>query len=243
MKGASGQAAFTHAAQVLTMAIDARPTFARAYVERSNATHAARSTQITGVSSSTPDSGALERSTQDLRMAESLGLESSRLLDGLGYSDLLLGITAGRPELIEGRITYIQRALARDPDEVVSRLNLGMGLLAAQRVDEARHAYERAMLSALHYDAEAANQERRPPEDLRNDPGARVGLRWPDRLADPRRQHRAGNCRRSSRDEAVHRRLGDSSHRSPIWAIWRALGDAPTGGPAGPTSGRVAECR
>ena len=168
LNSASGQESYKEAERLLTRAIDARPTFARAYVERSGATFQAGSTQVPGVPSSISSIDAIERSAADLRTAESLGLESSELFNNLGFDEILLAVKADRPELLDEGIAYIERAIERDPDNPLPYFNRAMGLLASGKIDEAKAGYEQAMLSALYLDAAAARAQGRAPTELRN---------------------------------------------------------------------------
>lgn len=164
---AHDQASYAHAEQLLTTVIDLRPTFARAYAERSAATFQAGSTQVPGVPSSISDPAAVQRSLNDLRVAQALGYESSQVFNDLGFNLVLLGIIQNRPEFLDEAIGHLQEAIDRDPENPVQRYNRGLALLASGRFDEAQHAYDAALLRTLYTDVTAAEREGRSPVELR----------------------------------------------------------------------------
>jgi tetratricopeptide (TPR) repeat protein len=138
----------------LSQAIELRPTFARAYVERADAAFRLGSPQRSGfLSISTPE--WLERSTADLVRAHELGSRDIQVLANLGFQRFLQGIQADRPELFEQSIAATRQALALSPGDPVVRYNLAVALLAAGRIEESRSAYADAVRATVYLDAGA----------------------------------------------------------------------------------------
>lgn len=138
----------------LSRAIELRPGFARAYVERSDAAFRLGSPQRSGFFSiSSPE--WLERSTADLVRAHELGSREIKVLADLGFQRFLQGIQAHRPELLEQSIATTRQAMALTPDDPVVRYNLAVALLAAGRAGEARSAYADAVRATVYVDVGA----------------------------------------------------------------------------------------
>ena len=170
LDSAHDQASYSRAEELLSKAIELRPTFARAYVERSTATFQANSPQVPGVPSSISGTDAVLRSTGDLLKARELGYESASLSTSLGFHSVLLAVQGGRPEWLDDAKTFLDDAVARDPENPIHRYNLALALLAARRFEEADAAYDQALLATLFNDAAAAEREGRPPTQLRGNP-------------------------------------------------------------------------
>lgn len=138
----------------LSRAIELRPGFARAYVERSDSAFRLGSPQRSGFFSiSSPE--WLERSTADLVRAHELGSREIKVLADLGFQRFLQGIQARRPELLEQSIAATRQALALTPGDPVVRYNLAVALLAAGRAGEARAAYADAVRATAFLDVDA----------------------------------------------------------------------------------------
>jgi tetratricopeptide (TPR) repeat protein len=138
----------------LSRAIELRPGFARAYVERSEAAFRLGSPQRSGFFSiSSPE--WLERSTADLVRAHELGSREIKVLADLGFQRFLQGIQAHRPELLEQSIAATRQAMALTPGDPVVRYNLAVALLAAGRTGEARAAYADAVRATVYGDVGA----------------------------------------------------------------------------------------
>ncbi|MDQ3881030.1 MAG: tetratricopeptide repeat protein [Chloroflexota bacterium] len=137
---ASSREDYRRAEERYGRAIELRPTFARAYLERAEAAFAGGSSQRSGaISISSPD--ALDRATRDLQRARELGLESPLVYWNLGFDNFLYAIQTGDHSRLDESIDLTRKALELTPDEASLHFNLGVALLAAGRADEARQAY------------------------------------------------------------------------------------------------------
>ncbi len=145
------QTGFQEAEAHLTRAIELRPTFARAYYERSDVIVQAASPQRTGFTSIVP-SDALRRARADLDRARALGLDNAQTFGSLGFYSFAEGVQSGDEDLLRQSIDYSQRAISLDAGEPIYRLNLGVALTALGRIDEARGAYEQAVARTLYID-------------------------------------------------------------------------------------------
>ncbi len=156
LMAATGPAGYSAAVDAFTKAVDARPTFARAYANRGSALLAAASPEqpfggqyITLI----PDA-ALAAAAADFEQAVRLGSRDTQVLWGLGvvlYDQAL----RGKRGLIDESIGYTSEAMARSAAAPVPRYNLGDALLAAGRIDEARSAYEGAIARTIWSDVDA----------------------------------------------------------------------------------------
>lgn len=121
-----------------------RPTFARAYLERSAADFLIGSPQHSDfVSVTTRDS--LVRTVADLEKARSLGLVSKRVLNNLAANYFLLGLKDARPDYYRRAIGFLDQALKLDPGDPLLHYNRGISLLVDNRFAEARLEYQRAV--------------------------------------------------------------------------------------------------
>jgi tetratricopeptide (TPR) repeat protein len=134
-----------------TKAIQLRPTFARAYADRAGVIFQGSSPQRTGYVSIAPPE-ALQRARADLESARSLGLENAQTLGDLGFYSFAQGIQSNDLNLLNLSVENTRRAVALDPGEPVYRYNLGVALAASGRFDDARNAYNDAVLRTLFVD-------------------------------------------------------------------------------------------
>ncbi len=132
-------------------AIQLRPTFARAYAERAAVIFDGASPQRSGYVSIAPPQ-ALQRARADLETARALGLENAQTFGDLGFYAFSEAIQSNDLNLLNQSVDYSQRAIALDPGEPVYRYNLGVALVASGRVDDARNAYNDAVLRTLYVD-------------------------------------------------------------------------------------------
>ena len=114
------------------------------------------------VSIAPPD--ALARARADLETARALGLANAQTLGDLGFYSFAEGIQSNDLNLLNQSVAYTQQAIALDPGEPVYRYNLGVALAALGRIDEARNAYNDAVLRTLFVDDALT--------EARGDPGA-----------------------------------------------------------------------
>ncbi len=138
-------------------AIELRPTFARAYADRSDALFLRDSPQRSGFVSIVPPE-ALERARADLEAAHALGLENASTFGSLGFYGFSQGLQEGDMALLSQGAEFTRRAIALDPGEPIYRYNLAVTLVAAGRLDEARSAYQDAVERTLYVD-EVLRQE------------------------------------------------------------------------------------
>jgi hypothetical protein len=135
---------YAEAEKHLARAIVARPDFAEAYRLRASARFLRGSPQyVTAASLTTP--AALQGTLADSRMARALGLRTSGSLGSQGFNMFLLGMRTNRPELLREALEITRTAVAASPDSALVRFNLGVTLLGAERVQEARTEYRRAL--------------------------------------------------------------------------------------------------
>lgn len=142
---------FRAAEQHFTSAVELRPTFARAYSDRAAVIFQGASPQRSGFISIAPPE-ALARSAADLRTAVALGLENAPTLGDLGFYLFADGVQSADLGLLSQSIDYTRRAIALDPAEPIYRYNLGAALTASGRFDEARAAYQEAVLATIYVD-------------------------------------------------------------------------------------------
>lgn len=140
---------FRQAVDHYTRAIELRPSFARAYLERSSAAFSAGSPQRFGaISLSEP--AARRQSIDDIVKARELGSYSSGDLSALGFYWFLEGVSGGNDELLRQSEDVSREAISvaaqRGEDtHPVPHFNLGVTLLAAGRIRQAEAAYERGL--------------------------------------------------------------------------------------------------
>ena len=142
-------------------AIELRPTFARAYLERSGVIFLGATPQRTGFVSIAPPE-ALQRARADLEQARALGLESAPIFGSLGFYGFAEGVQSGDTQLLAESAAYSRRAIALDPAEPIPHYNLGVALVAAGRFDEARAAYREAIERTLFVDEELTDLRQEP---------------------------------------------------------------------------------
>ncbi|HEX8098745.1 MAG TPA: tetratricopeptide repeat protein [Actinomycetota bacterium] len=150
---ASDRAGYEQARRHFSRAIELRPSFARAYESRADVVFSESSPQTGGYRSLTT-SAALKTSIEDELTARSLGLDSYNLLTDLGFNQLSLGLKTNDDGPIKDSIATTQEAIDTNPNEPVSRLNLGAALLSLGRFEDARAAYVEAIERLLYSDVE-----------------------------------------------------------------------------------------
>ncbi len=148
---ATDRAGYEQAIAHYDAAIELRPSFARAYSDRSDAIFLSESPQRTGFISIVPPE-ALERARADLEAARSLGLESAATYGSLGFYGFSQGVQEGDIALLNESADFTRRAIALDPLQPIYRYNLAVTLVAADRPDEARAAYQEAVARTLYLD-------------------------------------------------------------------------------------------
>jgi tetratricopeptide (TPR) repeat protein len=152
---------FRRAVGHLSDAIDARPTFAQAFVERSFAKFSLGTPEAGGESSLTTPR-ALERANRDLLEADDIGLKTVDVLWNLGWQSFLLGLQGNPDKLLES-VDYTRQAVELSPHNPLLRYNLALALLAMGDSAKAHEIYERAVADTIFLD--------RDRHILRNRPG------------------------------------------------------------------------
>jgi len=155
---AHDQAGYAQALAHYDRAIELRPTFAKAYSDRSDAIFLSSSPQRSGFISIVPPE-ALERSRADLERARALGMENASTFGSLGFYGFAQGVQEGDTALLNEAAEFTRRAIALDPTEPIHRYNLAVTFVAAGRLDEARAAYQDAVTRTIFVDL--ANTELR----------------------------------------------------------------------------------
>ena len=84
---------------------------------------------------------ALEAARLDLEKARDLGLRTASVYRSLGFNEYLHGLQQGRKDILERSIADSRRSLEVDDWNAVTAFNLGVTLLAADRLREAEEAY------------------------------------------------------------------------------------------------------
>lgn len=159
------QADFARADEEYSAAIELRPTFALAYVNRANARFSAGSPQVSGLLSAA-SLDAVRMARDDLEMAVRLGLETPEVAANLAFFTYLTGLLEDDPADLDRSVDLTRRAIelgnqdAFDTNHTVLLANLGVALLAAHRDAEARQEYE-TFVTHLTY-TDAAGEELRP---------------------------------------------------------------------------------
>lgn len=130
-------------------AIELRPTYARAYVERASATIFAATPQRSGLVSLVPTE-ALRRGQADLLHAVSLGADTASIHGRLGFYHFLEGMQTGAADDLARSVEASRRAIELDAAEPVYHFNLAVALVALERPDQAREAYAEAVRRVLY---------------------------------------------------------------------------------------------
>jgi tetratricopeptide (TPR) repeat protein len=155
------QAGYKQAEDHYTRAIQLRPTYARAYVDRASAIFLGASPQRTGFASIAPPA-ALARATTDLKSAIALGMENASTLAELGFYTFAGGVQSADLNLINQSIDFTRRAIQLDPTEPVYRYNLAVAMVAAGRFEEATGAYQDGVLTTIYVDTTKGDLRQEP---------------------------------------------------------------------------------
>ena len=149
--GASG---YHQAIAELTRAIRARPDFARAYLNRSQATYFASSpTQGLGTVTS-PD--ALRAGIADMKRAVDLGLDNALALGNIGALSFQEAMVDHRPDLLPQALEFTRRVIAVDPQRPLWLYNLAVAELASGERGAAMRTYRQANRAAREVPGTAA---------------------------------------------------------------------------------------
>ncbi|HEY7282042.1 MAG TPA: tetratricopeptide repeat protein [Actinomycetota bacterium] len=130
----------------LNRAIEERPDFARAYLNRGQATYFASSpTQGLGTVTS-PE--ALRSAIADLKHAVDLGLDNAEALGDIGAMSYQQALVDNRPDLLNQALDFTKRVIAIDPQRPLWLYNLGVTELALGRRDQAMATFRSADTAA-----------------------------------------------------------------------------------------------
>jgi hypothetical protein len=130
----------------LNEAIHQRPDFARAYLNRGQATYFASSpTQGLGTVTS-PD--ALRSSIADLKQAVDLGLDTASAVGDIGALSFQQAMVDDRPDLLDQALEFTDRVIEIDPKRPLWLYNRAVTLLALGRHADAMASYHAADAAA-----------------------------------------------------------------------------------------------
>jgi len=139
-------AGYQDAVRHLDQAIEERPDFARAYLNRGEATYFASSpTQGLG-SVTSPD--ALRSAIQDFKQAIDLGIDNASALGNIGALSFQQAMVDDRPDLLQQALEFTRRVIAIDPKRPLWLYNLAVTQLALGHRDEAMSTYRQADAAA-----------------------------------------------------------------------------------------------
>jgi tetratricopeptide (TPR) repeat protein len=155
------QAGYKVAEGHFTRAIQLRPTYARAYVDRASAIFLGASPQRTGFASIAPPE-ALARASEDLKSAVALGQENASTLADLGFYAFAQGVQSADLNLLGQSVDYSRRAVSLDPTEPVYRFNLAVAFAAQGRFDDARAFYQDGVLATIYVDPSIGQLRQEP---------------------------------------------------------------------------------
>ena len=145
-------------------AIQQRPRFAEAFLQRSQVQFLLGSPQRLAAVVSITTAAQLQAQGNDLQQAYDLGLRDKLLLNNLAANRLLLAVTQNQPSRYGEALTYVNAALALDPNDPLLNYNKGIALLAQGNADQAAQAYRDAVAHTVFTDV--------AHKTARNDPAA-----------------------------------------------------------------------
>ena len=134
-------------------AIQLRPRFAQAYLERSMVRFLLGSPAPTAAIASITSASALQQQGDDLQRAYDLGLNDKLLLNNLAANRLLEAITQNRAGYYGDALGYLKSAIALDPDDPLLYYNQGLAYLGQGDTAQAQHSYTLAVQHTLFTDA------------------------------------------------------------------------------------------
>jgi len=133
-------------------AIQQRPRFAQAYLQRSQVQFLLGSPQRQAAVVSITSTAQLQAQGDDLQRAYDLGLRNKLLLNNLAANRLLLAVTQNQSGRYGEALTYLSAALALDPNDPLLYYNKGIALLAQGNTDTAAQAYRDAVAHTVFTD-------------------------------------------------------------------------------------------
>ena len=133
-------------------AIQERPRFAQAFLQRSQVQFLLGSPQRQAAVVSITTDAQLQAQGNDLQQAYDLGLRDKLLLNNLAANRLLLAVTQNQPSRYSEALTYVNAALALDPNDPLLNYNKGIALLAQGNTDQAAQSYRDAVAHTVFTD-------------------------------------------------------------------------------------------
>ena len=133
-----------------TKAISLRPTFAQAYVQRSQVRFLLGSPQRADSVVSITTTAALNAQGDDLQHAYDLGDRDKLLLNNLAANRLLLAIEDNQPSNYGSAIGFLDAGLRLDDNDPLLHYNRGLALLGQGNGDGARAAYTDAIARTVY---------------------------------------------------------------------------------------------
>ncbi|HXJ63677.1 MAG TPA: hypothetical protein VNN79_07970 [Actinomycetota bacterium] len=126
----------------LNRAIEDRPDFARAYLNRGQATYFGSSpTQGLGTVTSP---AALRSAIEDLKQAVNLGLDNAEALGDIGALSFQQAMVDDRPDLLPQALDFTNRVLAIDPNRPLWLYNLAVIQLALGEQEQSKATFLKA---------------------------------------------------------------------------------------------------
>ncbi|MBV9526569.1 MAG: tetratricopeptide repeat protein [Candidatus Dormibacteraeota bacterium] len=147
-----GDAGLRDAYTAFTKAIQLRPRFAQAYLQRSQVQFLLGSPQRQAEFADITTASALQAQGSDLQQAYDLGLRDKLLLNNLAANQLLLGITQSQSGRYGDAVTNLDAALALDSNDPLLYYNKGLALLAQGKSSQAQQAYHDAVAHTVYID-------------------------------------------------------------------------------------------
>ncbi|MFN2582345.1 MAG: tetratricopeptide repeat protein [Candidatus Dormibacteria bacterium] len=141
-----------------TDAINARPRFAQAYLDRAQVRFLLGSPQGTGATAALANNDALQEQGSDLQHAYDLGLRDKLTLNDLAANRLLLAITQGNSGEYSAAVDDLNDALQLDPNDPILYFNKGLALIGQGDQKGAQQAYQDAVAHTVYADVGAQKQ-------------------------------------------------------------------------------------
>lgn len=147
-----GDAGLKAADAAFTRAIQLRPHFANAYLQRSMVRFLLGSPQRNDAVVSITTGAALAAQGDDLRSAYDLGDRDKQLLNNLAANRMLIAVEDNQPGEFGTALGYIEDALALDDSDPLLYYNQGYGYLGEGNISAARSSYEEAVAHTVYTD-------------------------------------------------------------------------------------------
>lgn len=138
---------YVEATRLFSEAIEAYPTFARAYLARGQSVYFADSPNPFSGTVTSPE--ALDRAVADLELAEAYGLDSALIIGNIGALSFQQGLVRDDPAMLTKALEYTRRVIEIDPERPLWLYNEAVMLMALGRYEEAERAIDRGNEATL----------------------------------------------------------------------------------------------